>query len=113
MLSVINDRIELLIDKDHQIGHSFFINVNSFDTLTEVFRDKIIPLLEEYFYGDFGKIGLVLGSKFVHPKSTKTSFAKNFNYGEDGDVTSFTDKIVYEFAPFKNWNALAFSSIYG
>ena len=49
MLEVINKRIELLIDKDHQIGHSFFINLQSFDELKSVFKKKIIPLLEEYF----------------------------------------------------------------
>lgn len=112
MLTSINERVELLIDKDHQIGHSFFINVNSLEVVKVVFRDKIIPLLEEYFYGDFGKIGLVLGGNFVKPKTTKTNFAKNFKYGEDGDVTSFSDKIIYEFTPFEKWDTMTFTSIY-
>ena len=61
LLETINKRIELLIDKDHQIGHSYFIGIQNIDDLRRTFKDKIIPLLEEYFYGDFGKIGLVLG----------------------------------------------------
>ena len=69
MLEVINKRIELLIDKDHQIGHSFFINLQSFDELKSVLKNKIIPLLEEYFFGDFGKIGLVLGERFITVKN--------------------------------------------
>lgn len=69
LLETINERVELLIDKDHMIGHSYFFSiVGASDCeleLQSIFYDKIIPLLEEYFYGDFGKIGLVLGKAFV------------------------------------------------
>jgi len=112
ILKNINERIELLIDKDHQIGHSFFIKAKTFDDLKSVFKDSIIPLLEEYFFGDFGKIGLVLGGEFIKAKSSKPSFPKNFKYGEDGDISSFTDKIVYEFTPVASWSATTFTSIY-
>jgi hypothetical protein len=71
ILSKINKRIEKLLDKDHLIGHSYFINVNSVSKLAETFQHKIIPLLEEYFYGDFGKIGLVLGKGFVQELETE------------------------------------------
>lgn len=112
ILTIINERIELLIDKDHQIGHSFLINTNSFDELKLVFKDCIIPLLEEYFFGDFGKIGLVIGGEFIRHKNTKPKFPSNFNYGEDNDISSFTDKIVYEFTSFDDWTANTFTSIY-
>lgn len=112
ILKEINERIELLIDKDHQIGHSFFIKAKTFDDLKSVFKDSIIPLLEEYFFGDFGKIGLVLGGEFIKAKSSKPSFPKNFKYGEDGDISSFTDKIVYEFTSVESWSAKTFTSIY-
>ncbi|WP_444626357.1 AAA family ATPase [Flavobacterium columnare] len=112
ILTIINERIELLIDKDHQIGHSFLINTNSFDELKLVFKDCIIPLLEEYFFGDFGKIGLVIGGEFIRHKNTKPKFPSNFKYGEDNDISSFTDKIVYEFTSFANWTAKTFTSIY-
>ncbi|WP_329806177.1 AAA family ATPase [Flavobacterium facile] len=112
ILTNINERIELLIDKDHQIGHSFFINTNSFDELKLVFKDSIIPLLEEYFFGDFGKIGLVIGGEFIKHKDTKPKFPSNFKYGEDNDISTFTDKIVYEFTSFDNWTAKTFTSIY-
>ena len=65
VLLTINERIEVLIDRDHTIGHSYFMFVDSADELKLVFKDKIIPLLQEYFYGDYGKIGLVLGKGFV------------------------------------------------
>jgi 5-methylcytosine-specific restriction protein B len=69
ILDSINSRIELLIDRDHAIGHSYFINMFSLTDLVNVFNDKIMPLLQEYFYGDYGKIGLVLGSGFISLKN--------------------------------------------
>lgn len=64
VLSTINKRIGKLLDKDHQIGHSYFMCVCNLEELRRVFQNKIIPLLQEYFFGDFGKIGLVLGKGF-------------------------------------------------
>ena len=80
VLSTINDRIEILIDRDHTIGHSYFMNIKNSKELKLAFKDKIVPLLQEYFYGDYGKIGLVLGEGFVksHSKS-KNPFA-DFKY---------------------------------
>ena len=83
LLETINQRIELLIDKDHQIGHSYFIGIEDIDGLRRTFKDKIIPLLEEYFYGDFGKIGLVLGGEFIKLAENQVAFPKNFEYEKD------------------------------
>ncbi|UBZ13235.1 AAA family ATPase [Flagellimonas marinaquae] len=83
ILKNINRRVEALLDRDHTIGHSYFIEVySSIDKkrkLKEIFRDKIIPLLQEYFYGDYSKIGLVLGEAFIDMKeiSTDNFFAKS------------------------------------
>ncbi|MFW5656367.1 MAG: McrB family protein [Bacteroidota bacterium] len=65
LLECLNKRIEILVDKDHMIGHSYFLKINTLDDLKFVFHNKIIPLLQEYFFGDFGKVGLVLGPGFV------------------------------------------------
>jgi hypothetical protein len=65
LLQTLNRRIELLLDRDHQIGHSFLMKVKEINGLMQVFFNQIIPLLKEYFYGDFGKIGLVLDDGFV------------------------------------------------
>jgi hypothetical protein len=61
ILRILNERIEYLLDRDHLIGHSYFIGVNDWDTLCSKFRNNIIPLLQEYFYNDWEKIALVLG----------------------------------------------------
>src|SRR5690606_3154248 len=60
LLKVINKRIEVLLDKDHLIGHSYFIKVENLADLKRTFSDEIIPLLQEYFFGDYGKISMVL-----------------------------------------------------
>lgn len=77
LLRTINLRIEGILDKDHAIGHSYFLRVARQETsLKEVFFNEIIPLLQEYFYGNFGRIELVLGSGFVKSAPvTQDSFA--------------------------------------
>lgn len=61
LLETMNRRIEVLYDREHTIGHAFFIGVKSVEELIVVFQNKVIPLLQEYFYEDWEKIGLVLG----------------------------------------------------
>jgi len=61
MLTRINKRIQFLLDKDHSIGHSYLMGKKHKDEVLEVFRDKIIPLLREYFHNDFEQISWVLG----------------------------------------------------
>ena len=80
VLNTINNRIEILIDRDHTIGHSYFMNVKTTDDLRRAFKDKIVPLLQEYFYGDYGKIGLVLGDGFVKSHSTSKNPFADFKY---------------------------------
>ena len=61
LLSTINERIEFLYDRDHTIGHSYLWDVKTHEDLCDAFRNKIIPLLQEYFYNDWEKVQLVLG----------------------------------------------------
>jgi len=63
MLKKINQRIEVLYDREHTIGHSFLMNAKSLADLQTAFKNKILPLLEEYFYDDWEKIRLVLADK--------------------------------------------------
>lgn len=107
LLITINNRIEKLIDKDHRIGHSYFLKVDSIEKLTHSFKNEIIPLLEEYFFGDYGKIGLVLGSSFVEKVNHDFSFAEFIDY--DTDIQSdLKEKAVFK---IKNEDLWDFSKI--
>ena len=57
----LNERLRYLYDREHQIGHAYFFGVRSFDSLRAVFADRILPLLQEYFYGQWDKVALALG----------------------------------------------------
>ncbi len=116
LLETINNRIQLLMDKDHCIGHSNFLKLkdctkeNIESSLREVFKNEIIPLLQEYFYGDLGKIGMILGEKFYDfdPKGTpKTSLAK---FPIDG--FGIIENTIYKMKEDKDWKLDTFKSIY-
>lgn len=94
LLETINKRIEKLLDKDHMIGHSYFLSVKDLNGLKLVFQNKIVPLLQEYFFGDSGKIGLVIGSKFFdfNNKEIDEDFFAPF---EDYDSSPFLERKVY------------------
>lgn len=64
MVDTINRRIEVLYDREHTIGHAYFMalkNEPTIENLENIFKNAIIPLLQEYFYEDYSKIQLVLG----------------------------------------------------
>lgn len=79
LLRIINERIEYLFDREHQVGHAYFTNCRSRADLEDVIRHKVIPLLAEYFYEDWSKVAAVLGdalgtgsSRFVEAKQLST-----------------------------------------
>jgi hypothetical protein len=106
LLSTLNSRIEVLYDREHTLGHAFFISVKdafesraneALEELSNVFKNKIIPLLEEYFYEDWEKIRLVLGDnqktdekyQFIK-KSEVNSDSLNGLFGSDFNVDEYS-----------------------
>jgi hypothetical protein len=88
LLNTLNERIEVLVDRDHTIGHAFFMNVETLSDLRSAFANKIIPLLQEYFYGNYRKMEMVIGSAFFHiTEANKVKFAvKSDDFDADGTV---------------------------
>lgn len=84
MLERMNKKISALYDREHTIGHSYFVSLKgaaTVEALAQIFENNIIPLLQEYFYDDYEKIRLVLGD---NKKESATQFivAKNNDYEE-------------------------------
>jgi len=63
LLDVMNQRISILLDRDHCLGHGYFMSLGDNPGLTELaalFRQQIVPLLQEYFFEDWQRIAWVL-----------------------------------------------------
>ena len=74
VFQAINERIEYIYDREHMIGHSYFmplLQTSTKEKLDEIFRVNIIPLLTEYFYGDWGDIKTILNNNFIIEKELK------------------------------------------
>ena len=64
LLEIINQRIEVLYDREHTIGHAYFCGLKenaTLDGLKNIFKKSVLPLLQEYFFDDYEKIAMVLG----------------------------------------------------
>ena len=98
MLKTINERIEYLYDRDHTIGHAYFMGVTDIKTLANVFKNKILPLLQEYFYDDWEKIRLVLGDSQKDENLQLVKIKKNMAVEKlfRGKIDYIDDKILYE-----------------
>jgi 5-methylcytosine-specific restriction protein B len=97
LLETMNERIEVLVDRDHTIGHAFLINIESIDELRNAFANKIIPLLQEYFYGNYRKMEMVIGSDFFNiTDAGKVKFAvQSDDFDADGkmyQILNISDK---------------------
>lgn len=125
MLERINERIEALYDRDHCVGHAYLTALADvddgdarFEKLADIFRNRIVPLLEEYFFEDWRKIRLVLGdnqkpeaAQFItesdaHEQDLSDLFGNN--HGLDSDAT----KRRYQSQPSAFANLAAYLGIY-
>jgi 5-methylcytosine-specific restriction protein B len=121
MLNKMNRRIEVLYDREHTLGHAFFMPLKAenddhkkFALLQDIFANKILPLLEEYFFEDWAKIRLVLGDENKH--ATHQFISEN---GKEYDTDALFGKNVdlgYELEEQKSYSrnnaALAYPESY-
>jgi len=82
ILRNLNNRLLILKDHDHTIGHAWLMGISNLEQLKNVFGNKILPLLKEYFYNDYEKLGLVLGDAFFMPhEQVNSDVFANFSGG--------------------------------
>ena len=103
VLKAINERIEYIYDREHTIGHSYFLALKgelTKDKLDEIFRLSVIPLLSEYFYGDWADIQEVLNhNNFIKEKKLTYKPKKNIGnkvYEVNTEFTIENYKKIYE-----------------
>jgi 5-methylcytosine-specific restriction enzyme B len=99
ILATINRRIEKLLDRDHLIGHSYFLMKQGDDIrekLLNTFYNNIIPLLQEYFFGDFAKIGAVLGKGFIFKDENNS-----FDFASGFDSEDFIEKDIFQIIDYR------------
>ncbi|EGR1702620.1 AAA family ATPase [Vibrio cholerae] len=117
LLKTLNERIEILYDREHTLGHAFFLPVKAlldenteeeaFAKLVSVFQNKVIPLLQEYFFEDWHKIRLVLGDnqrgerlQFIG-ETTLDESKLNALFGAEHELDHYGDASKrYELKPF-------------
>ena len=63
LLKNINERISHILDRDHQIGHSYLMGIKNKEQLEKAYKNRILPLLNEYFYNDIDSVAKVLNCK--------------------------------------------------
>ena len=116
MLVRMNKRISVLYDREHTIGHAYFIPLKENSTveqLAEIFENAIVPLLQEYFYEDYEKIRLVLGDNNKAKKEEQFIVAVENDYNElfgSADI-GFDDSVTYEINRAAFYNIEAYRSI--
>jgi len=106
LLHTLNERIEYLFDREHQIGHAYFTGCTTRADVDDVMRHKVIPLLSEYFYEDWSKVAAVLGdgegangSRFLESRR----LAAPIGFADDdlgGDKRRWSVKTSFDFSDF-------------
>ena len=106
LLTALNERIEYYYDREHAIGHAYFMNTNgcikTLNELRDVFASRIIPLLQEYFFDDYERIKLILNDDNTFIECVTPKYIKRFDSGQR----------LYRLGNPVNWNKEHFINIY-
>ena len=106
LLTALNERIEYYYDREHAIGHAYFMDtggcISTLAELREVFSTKIIPLLQEYFFDDYERIRLILNDENTFIECVAPKYVKHFDSGQR----------LYRIGDPMKWNREHFINIY-
>lgn len=106
MLKTINERISVLLDREHTIGHAYFmkldengesVSIKTLDELKRVFKYDIIPLLQEYFFDDYENIQIVLKEKNSSKANDKHTFISKITTSGITDISSYSFNSIDDF----------------
>lgn len=109
IMDAMNQRIQYLYDRDHMFGHALFLNIESLEDLQYRFENKIIPLLQEYFFDDYQKIKAILNdvdSIYINKKQESLNNVFDHRlieewYDQDKDIYELNNKVsIGEFEQF-------------
>ena len=101
-----NKRITVLFDREHTLGHAYFLPLKdapTIEALAIIFENSIIPLLQEYFYEDYEKIRMVLGD------NQKDREDKQFITIEENDYNDLFGDIDYDFDEMSTYKINSFA----
>lgn len=101
IMDAMNQRIQYLYDRDHMLGHALFLNIESLEDLQYRFENKIIPLLQEYFFDDYQKIKAILNdvdSIYINKKQESLNNVFDHRlieewYDQDKDIYELNNKV--------------------
>ncbi|GLH57667.1 hypothetical protein NHP214376_04540 [Helicobacter ailurogastricus] len=111
LLEAINTRIEFLLDQNHTIGHSYFLGLKDLEGLQDCFKNKIIPLLQEYFYDDHAKVNAVLNDNGMLEAREAHKIKEVLKKPLEDFIDM--DKKVYCMTEASKWDIEKFQAIYG
>jgi 5-methylcytosine-specific restriction protein B len=106
LLQTINDKITILKDRDHRIGHSYFLNVKDIKDLKFVWYNEIVPLLMEYFYNNWESLKEILGEYKEDKENKKYGFVEEVktNVKINSDLVDDEEQKIYRIKEFYNDN---------
>ncbi|HEX6911241.1 MAG TPA: AAA family ATPase [Longimicrobium sp.] len=113
LLRRINDRLEYLLDRDHRIGHAYLMRAFTLDHLRGVFATQVIPLLQEYFFDDLGRVAMVLQTSASAPpliRAEEMAYGRLFAAGPPRGLPM--ERMRYTVTPPESWTAASFMGIY-
>jgi hypothetical protein len=116
ILRTINERLRILLDREHQIGHAWLFGVRDLSDLRTRFAGRIVPLLAEYFFDDWSRICLVLGED--PRKAAPTDFVAKAVAGQSEQHRLFgrtvregADPVLYDLWPSDTWSVEQFIKV--
>ncbi len=91
LLNAMNEKIMEYYDRDHRIGHAYFMGIESLSNFYQTWYYKILPLLSEYFYNDVDTLRAVVGKAFYDDYGSVIKLSRS---SKGSTLTEFEENII-------------------